>query len=325
VRIRGHNRKCRASYIRTHGHASVDHATRLETGNWRLETRRSKPSFGRLVRTPFLRCLSVVMAGLLTGCGEIFSSASAPLFVAPLSIGGVPIGDAIIDTGGGYELMLRESFGLRIVDRVEVLAFGGREVVDVTEAFRFEAGGVESTADAAIVGLSVCECNGLGFMFFRKANVVLGLDFAEGNARFLSEVPKGGTRVPFEAPPGHLGQFDSAFVLVDVSGGGVTHRVLGLLDTGTNGTVMRRGIIEAVADLTPNRVRVEIHHQGFGTASVNVGLFDTPGLPDIILGTDVMREWADEWYFAFAAVGGTVIAFPDGVESVAPVFSVAAR
>ena len=33
-------------------------------------------------------------------------------------------------------------------------------------------------------------------------------------------------------------------------------------------------------------------------------------LPDLIIGTDVMRAWGDRWYFSFAPEGGTVTVVP---------------
>jgi hypothetical protein len=47
---------------------------------------------------------------IAAGCGGVF--APAPLFTTPLSIEGEDVGPAIIDTGGDYEVILRETFGL---------------------------------------------------------------------------------------------------------------------------------------------------------------------------------------------------------------------
>ena len=247
---------------------------------------------------------------LAAGCGEIPVARPAPLFNVPLSIEGEPVGSAIIDTGGGYELLLRDSFGLQVVDTVEVLAFGGQEVVGITEGFQYTAGGWDSTADAALVGLSVCDCNGLGFHFFRKTGAVLGLDFANPRAMFLPVAPAGGVTIPFQPPPWFLTDFDSAFVQVEIAAGGESRRVLGLLDTGTNASVMRRGLVETSPSLIADRLDVTITAELLGTVAVQVGLFETAGLPDVILGTDVMRTWSDRWYFFFAKQRGTVTAFP---------------
>ncbi len=250
--------------------------------------------------------------GLAGGCGDIFARSQAPLFVVALSIDGEAVGPAVIDTGGGYEVMLREDFGLEVVDTAEVLAFGGTESVRVTEGFRYNVGEWETVADAAIVGLSVCDCNGLGFLFFRKTGAVLGLDFSNLRTEFLATAPGGGVSILFEPPPSFLPGFDAAFVNVEVASGGDSRMVLGLLDTGTNATVMRRGLVGTPSLLTPNRLDVTVTQDKLGTVAAQVGLFDTEGLPDIILGTDVMRVWADRWYFAFTPEGGTVTVFPRG-------------
>ena len=71
------------------------------------------------------------------------------------------------------ELLADALMRLKVVDSTEVLAFGGTESVDVTESFDYTAGGWQTHAEAAIVGVSVCECNGLGFHFFRKTGAVL--------------------------------------------------------------------------------------------------------------------------------------------------------
>jgi hypothetical protein len=234
----------------------------------------------------------------------------APLFTAPLSINDVYVGEAIIDTGGGYELMLRDSFGLQIVGEIEVLAFGGFETVSMTEGFRYSVDGWSTQAETALVGLSVCDCNGVGFDFFRKTGVGLGLDFATLTVTFGPSPPVGGVTLPFAPPPPLLSNFDSAFIEVAVVAGGQWTTVLGLLDTGTNSSVMRRSLAAAAAPSSPNRAKVLVNHPELGTVAANVLLFDTPGLPDIILGTDIMRAWSDEWYFSFTERSGTVTTVP---------------
>ncbi|UCC31562.1 MAG: hypothetical protein JSU86_04640 [Phycisphaerales bacterium] len=261
---------------------------------------------------------------LAAGCGEIPIARPAPLFNVPLSIEGEPIGSAIIDTGGGYELLLRDSFGLQVIDTVEVLAFGGKEAVGVTEGFQYTAGGWDSTTDAALVGLSVCDCNGLGFHFFRKTGAVLGLDFANPRAMFLPVAPTGGVTIPFQPPPSFLTGFDSAFVQIEIASGGDTNAVLGLLDTGTNASVMRRGVVGTPSSLTPDRLDVTVTVESLGTVAVQMGLFETAGLPDVILGTDVMRTWSDRWYFFFAKERGTVTAFPHAEGDAAPAGTISA-
>jgi hypothetical protein len=248
--------------------------------------------------------------GLAGGCGDVFPSRSVPLFSVPLVIEGKPVGTAIIDTGGGYELMLRDSFGLNMVGTTEVLAFGGTEEVGITEGFRYAAGGWSAQAESALVGLSVCDCNGLGFYFFQKTGAVLALDFENVTASFVLWAPGDGVVLPFQPPPTHLTGFDSAFIEVEVQSGGDSRTVLALLDTGTNASVLRRRLVGTPSPLAPNIVRVTIAEPQLGTVWAQVGLFDVAGLPDMILGTDVMRAWADRWYISFASTGGTMTVFP---------------
>ncbi len=252
-------------------------------------------------------CLALTLIG---GCGDILTSDTAPLFATPLTVNGEPVGPAIIDTGGAYEVLLRDRFGLSVVGKAEVLAFGGFEVVDVTEGFSYSAGGWEATVPGALVGLSACDCNGLGFIFFRKTGAVLELDFREPRSAFLNMVPSGGVTIPFASPPPSLPAFDSAFIEVEVAFGGESRKVPGLLDTGTNASVMRRGLVGNPSGTQPGRLDVTVTNRYLGTVAVQVGLFDTGGLPDIILGTDVMGVWADRWYFHFTPVGGEVTFFP---------------
>ncbi len=244
---------------------------------------------------------------------NLSSDQPAPLFGAELFVNGESVGPAIIDTGGGFEVMLAEPFGLPIVATTEVLAFGGRETVEVTGAFDYSAGVWSETAEGAIVGVSACECNGLGFVFFRRTGAVLGLDFSSIRSDFVSTVPQGGISVPFERPPPQLTGFDSSFILVEVSDGISSRALVGLLDTGTNASVMRRGLLTTPDAAETQRLPVTVHHAQLGTTNGEVSLFDTPDLPDIILGTDLMRNWADRWYFSFAPIGGEVTVQPNHV------------
>lgn len=255
----------------------------------------------------------------LAGCGEILAPAPPPLFSVPLAIEGESIGPGVIDTGGGFELMLREPFGLRVVDSTEVLAFGGTESVDVTEGFDYTAGGWQTHADAAIVGVSVCECNGLGFHFFRKTGAVLALDFENLTASFHGVVPAGGVKIRFAPPPPQLPDFFSSFVEVEVAADGESRTVPGLLDSGSTSTVMRRGLVGPSSGTSSDRLNITVGEVHLGTVAVQVGLFDTPGLPDIILGTDVMGVWSDRWYFSFTPEGGTVTVFPRFESTTPPV------
>ena len=220
------------------------------------------------------------------------------------------MGDAVIDTGGAYEVMLRDSFGLTVIDTVEVLVFGGYELVDLTEGFSYSVGGFQTEANGAIVGISSCDCNGLGVGFFRRTGTVLGLRFSEPEPVFLTDVPEEGVRLTFEPPPPSLATFHGAFIEVQVTVDGDSHTILGLLDTGTNGTLLRRGLVGDAGPAWLNRARVTVTNEDLGTVTLTAGLFDTPDLPDVILGTDLMRAWGHRWYFSFSPTGGSVTVIP---------------
>lgn len=259
--------------------------------------------------SPILCIVTVIMfAG---GCGaNLFPPQPGPTFTMPLVIDGVQVDEAIVDTGGEYELMLRDSYGLEIVGQVQVVAFEGRESVDVTEEFDFTIGGVRSTTEAALVGISVCDCSGVGFPFFRKAKTVLALDFETLDAHFASRVSADGIELPFVEAPESLTEFDSAFLEVTVENeNGEIVPVTGLLDSGTNGTILRRTLLPP-SQQSADQVNILIEHPLLGTVSVSARLFDTPGLPDLILGTDIMGAWGQKWYFDFHDRGGTTTVLP---------------
>lgn len=263
------------------------------------------------------------MLATAAGCGNFAESTASRLFSVPLIVQGEPVGEAVIDTGGGYEILLREPFNLDVVGTVDVLAFGGRELVELTEGFAFYAGGIASQTPFAIVGLSACDCNGLGFHFFRKAELVVALDFSSHRVTFLPTLPVDGVTIPFEPPPAALVDFDTAFIPVRVAAGweapspgsGVT--VPALLDTGATVTVMRRDLLGENGARSGDRLNVTITHPILGTLGISAMLFDTSGLPDVILGLDVMRTWADRWYFSFTPGAGavTVELREDGAQS----------
>jgi hypothetical protein len=258
---------------------------------------------------------AVVASGTLCvlcgACGDVFPPVPAPLFTIGLEINGKQVDSAILDTGGGYELMLQKSIGLPVFDEVEVLAFDGPEMVGVAEGFSYTIDGTSFTAQAAIVGISICDCNGVGYLFLRKAGQTLAVDFDANEAFLLDDAPSVGVQIDFGEPPDTLPHFDSAFLTVEVSVGSKTLVLNGLLDTGTNGTVMRRGLFDApTRPLQPDRLDITIGRDELGVVAANVRLFDTPGLPDIILGTDVMRAWSDRWFFTYAPRGGTVTVEP---------------
>jgi hypothetical protein len=221
-----------------------------------------------------------------------------------------------VDTGGEYDVILRQTYGLPIVGRAQVLAFDGPESVDVTRGFDFNAGGIDSTADAALVGLSVCDCNGVGFQFFRKELTVVVIDFGALNAGFQPNVPTNGLHVDFAKAPQGLPDFDTSFVdvLIQANAGDTPVHVTALLDTGTNITILRRGTLIDPFQLSSDLQSILIHNPTLGTVSVTATLFDTPGLPDMVIGTDVMGAWGQRWYFAYQEKGGTTVVtpWPDG-------------
>lgn len=257
----------------------------------------------------FATCLALVV----TGCGNTptLPARPAPLFSIPVSVNDEPVGRAVIDTGGGYDLMLADGLGLEIVETVEILVFHGIVTAGVTESFRYAAGGFETTADRALVGVDLCDCNGLGFFFLRKTGAVLGIDFARGEATLTTSPPTDGVYMPFAAPPPQMSNFDTSFMEVELSDGdGATVTVTALVDTGSNTTLMRRGIVGPAEVSDGSRVEVFISRPELGTVAARIGVFDTPGLPDLLIGTDVMRAWSNEWHFLYRSEGGFIRAVP---------------
>lgn len=248
-----------------------------------------------------------------SGCGQLNTPQTGPLFGVPLAINGEEIGQALVDTGGGYEVMLRESFGLELLGSTKVLAFGGLAELAFSEGFFYSVGDIEGYADRAIVGTAICNCNGVGYTFFQKSGVVLGLDFPDKAVRLLDSLPSGDVVVDYLPPPTDLAGFESAFVEVDVSAGGGTVRVLAVLDTGSNVTVLREGLLRFSSVVPPTRVDAEVSHPLLGAGTVEISFFDTPGLPDLIIGTNLMERLGDEWYFRFEQGGGSVSVVFDGV------------
>jgi len=253
--------------------------------------------------TPAL--LLQLSALVLHGCGVSNIESPGPLFEVPLLVEGVDVGGAIIDTGGGFEVLLAESAGLEIVDTIDVLLFGGLATVEVTQEFSYRAGGIDATATAAIVNPSICSCNGLGFLFLRKTGLVLSLDFDARSVVFLTEPAEADVFLPFRQGPASLSDFDTSFIDVDVAVVGEGRTVRALVDSGAPVTFMRRGLV-GVPPIV-QRQQVRITHQDLGAIDVEVGLFDTSGLPDLILGTDAMNAWGSRWQFEYSASGGRVM------------------
>lgn len=252
---------------------------------------------------------------LIASCG--FQPQDPPTFAfsVPFTVNGAPADDAFIDTGGGYEVLVSSAIGLPAVGEVNVLAFGGRETVPLAGPFTYSVNGFETIASGALVGLSTCDCNGIGFHFFRRTGLILELDFPARRADFALTTPiLHDASIPFAEPPDSLPGFESAFIEVTVSAGGSARSVLGLLDTGANVTVIREGIVGSPLFITPDRQQIAIDHAQLGSVVVTAGLFSTEGLPDLIIGVDVMRRWADRWYMDFTPGGGrvTVVVDADG-------------
>ena len=263
-----------------------------------------------MFRSNWFRILGCYPAVLAAGCGDLLPPPPSPLFAVPLEIEGRPVGNAIIDTGGGFEILLRNQFGLRIVDTVDVLVFGGRESVALTESFSYSAGGFRGFANGAIVGISTCDCNGVGIVFFRKTGVVSAIAFAEASAAFTTSTPPGGVALPFADPPANLEDFNSSFIDVEMNLGSTLQTVRALLDTGAAETLLKRNLVPGGSAPIFGRVRLDIAHDRLGTVSVSAALFDNDDLPDLILGIDVMRAWGDRWYFHYTPDGGIVTVFP---------------
>lgn len=289
----------------------------------------------------------LILVCAIPGCGDLFSLSPAIRFTMPLSINGKEVGDVIIDTGGDYELMLGHDHGLPVIDETEVLIFGGREIVQVVGEFEYAVGGVRTSANSAIVGVPICNCNGLGFPFFRKTGMTLSLDFDRSFADFHALPPDGGTIIPFDPPPPYLPTFDSAFIsivafpngpLCEPPSGTIAEgesgddpdfitadlakesahcparRLSAILDTGAAETFIRRGLIDEKFVDWLGRVPLRLHHPQLGTVHVSARLFDNPELPDVIVGTNVMRAWSPQWHFTYSPQGGWITAFPEGAD-----------
>jgi len=246
------------------------------------------------------------MALAAAGCGVLEAPAPPFAFSVPLTINGRPVEDAFVDTGGGYDILLAEPSGLEIVAEVEVLAFAGQESLSLTGPFAYSVAGYHGISGGALVGLSVCDCNGLGYHFFRQTGIILALDFSTSQVDFVLARPDVDAFIPFRDAPENLPDFESAFIEVEVSAGGLSKRVLGLLDTGANVTMLRRGLVSTPPLFSSGRQVVQVSHEQLGTVALSVGLFDNPGLPDIILGVDIMGTWGEQWYFDFTPGAGSL-------------------
>jgi len=220
-------------------------------------------------------------------------------FLAPLIIEKKEVASAIIDTGGGYEILLRNTYDLPVVDEVDVITFRGLERVRVVGPFNYATGPVGVVSNGAIVGISTCDCNGLGFEFFRKTGLVLSLDFDARQAAFLHAAPLGGVILPFADPPEALKGFEAAFLRIVVDINGQQMPTVALIDTGAQRTIMQRDFAENIVTHQADVIELTLIQSELGGVRLQAGLFENKALPDIIIGLDVMRVWGSQWYFDF--------------------------
>jgi len=260
--------------------------------------------------------MAVGLAAAVVGCdGVLVPPTPDNLFTATVVANGTPVESAIVDTGGGFDLILsdRIDLGVNVVDTIDILAFSGVTRADLTEPFVYSVEGFETVANQALVGLDICDCNALGFFFLRKTGAVLGVSFLDGRASFLEAAPRGRAVIPFATPPATLPAFDTSFMTVEVAPeGGSRVELTALVDTGSNVTSLRRGLVGETGSLTANRTNVFITRGELGTVRARVLLFDSNAVPDLVIGTDVMRAWSDEWHFEYDARGGRIYASPRG-------------
>ena len=89
-------------------------------------------------------------------------------------------------------------------------------------------------------------------------------------------------------------------------------RTAGICHTSNHATTgpeaLGRSLLIGAGTQGVDRVDLTIIHPQLGLVTASAQLFDTAGLPDLILGTDVMRDWADRWFFRFDEEGGAVVA-----------------
>ncbi len=272
------------------------------------EVRFRAPRRRASMRAYALVSLAAIVAGTLVtaGCDAVLERPQPRLFYFPLSIGDRDIGPAFLDTGGEFEVLLSEPFGLPIQGELEVLAFGGREHVSITGPFDYTVAGLTMRGTGAIVGLSACVCNGVGLGFLQKAKKVVHLDFTTGDAVLTDEVPADTFGLSSARPEGLLRDFSGSFIEVEVSDGDRTAVLHALLDTGSTRTVMRAGIVPPQPSRGADLVVVTIGHPVLGVARVYASTYDTEGLPDMIIGTDLMGAWADTWCFDYRDDARTV-------------------
>ncbi len=248
------------------------------------------------------------LAGLLllfatAGCGEPVVPRGRQ-FALPLMIEGRLVGSALIDTGAESELILQQPYGLEVVSSVPVILFDGSTIVPVTAPFSYTLAGIDMTSPGAIVRSSACGCDAVGADFFRRSGRVAMIDYRTGATALVGAIPHDGYEVPLAPGVNPTSQFfNSARVSIQVNG---DRFVDAILDTGANVSAIRTGLARSQAGT------VRLTHHVLGTISVPASQllpFNTPGLPDLILGTDTMPLWGNVWYFAFGPQSGRAVVF----------------
>ncbi len=251
-----------------------------------------------------------VIFSLQNGCGVELRDPGEFRFLAPLIIEKEEVASAIIDTGGGYEILLRSTYDLPVVEEVDVVTFRGLERVEVVGPFNYATGSIGAVSHGAIVGISTCDCNGLGFEFFRKTGLVLALDFDTRLAAFLDAAPLAGVYIPFAAPPEVLAGFDAAFLRVVVNINGRQIPATALVDTGSTRTVVQREFTENFVIQRPDTIDLTINQSQLGGVRLTAEMFENDALPEIIIGLDVMSVWGGQWYFDFTGEAGSFTVLP---------------
>jgi hypothetical protein len=252
----------------------------------------------------------VALLVLLAGCNQTVSPRGQQ-FTLPLAIEGRTDGHALVDTGAEGELILAQAYGLDVIGSVPVILFSGATQAPVTEPFAYTLAGVTMSSPGAIIRESNCACDAVGTAFFRRSGLCVRLDYRRGTAVLVDEIPRGGIEVPLTPSVGGAGAFDSARVTIRIN---ETSFADAILDTGANVTAMRRSLVPTNA--ADGRYLLLSHHL-LGSISVpqeRVLMYDTPGLPDLIIGTDVMPAWGNVWYFTFGVSGGRAAAFRDSAD-----------
>ncbi|HEY3243326.1 MAG TPA: hypothetical protein VGM03_08245 [Phycisphaerae bacterium] len=241
---------------------------------------------------------------VLAGCNQTVAP-RGPQFNLPLTIEGRSAGNALVDTGAEGELILADSYGLPVVGSVPIILFSGAMEAGLTAPFTYTVAGVQLRTSGAIVRDSNCACDALGTGFFRRAGTCVRLDYRDGSAALVDRIPDGGIEVPLAPSLNNSGPFTSAHIPVQINELTFADAIL---DTGANVTAVRALLMPPGSADTYLR----LSHYVLGALSVpqaRVLTYETEGLPDVIIGTDLMRAWGSVWYFSFSESGGRAATF----------------